>query len=86
MERGVYRYQFRVWDDLGRRVLKTHKIRVEIIEEKGNRYRVRYMEYHANGDAPNSLHWVGKDKVTVSGPPVINPVREGVRLPYKDND
>lgn len=86
METGVYKYSVLSWDD-GRleRKFTPHKMRVEILEEKGGRYMVRYMQHHARTQEIGGRHWVNKKNVTLDRPEV-KPPHVNVRLPYKDND
>jgi len=87
MERAIYKYTIFTWDaQNNRRVLVTNKMRVEVLEEKGNRLKIKYLEHHARTQDIHTLHWVFAKSVQRSEAPEVKPVREGVRLPYKDND
>lgn len=63
-----------------RLVLQKCKMPVEIVQEKGKRYLVRYLFNHKNGiDKRGSEHWVMKRKV------IIEPSEQReISLPYKD--
>lgn len=95
---GYYKYKTYSYAS-GRPVLTgSHCLRVEVLRATLRKYHVRYLGFHANGSAVNSLHWVKQEKVQLDDPaaeiprqeidPVTSqprPVRE-IRLPYKDND
>lgn len=83
---GVYTYAVAHWNAKEfRREFTNHKMRVEVLEEKGNRYRVRYKEHHARTQDINTAHWVRKDKVKIDGE--VKPAQQlELRLPYKDNE
>lgn len=86
METGIYKYSVIKWDAGSlKRDFIHYKMKVEILEEKGARYLVRYKEPHARTQDVGGKHWVNKTSVTLSRPEV-KPVRIDVRLPYKDND
>lgn len=86
---GVYSYSVLKWvyEPDFKKEFTTHKMRVEVLEEKGNRYHIRYKEHHARDQSINTTHWVRKDKVKLDGPEVVKPSQQlELRLPYKDND
>lgn len=86
---GTYKYKFPMYSHASR-AYQQFEMRVEIVTERGNRYRIKYLGFHANGAAVNSLHWVRKDKVKLDHPVVIAEVlaptyTQEVRMPYKDD-
>lgn len=81
---GVYSYAVMSWNSAEfRREFKAFKMRVEVLEEEGNRYHIRYKEHHARTQSINTTHWVRKDKVKIDEAPAA-PHQYELRLPYKD--
>ena len=92
---GTYTYKHQTYVS-GIRTYVEHSMRVAVVAEKGNRYRVKYLGFHANGSLVNSLHWVRKDsvrldntkvdpaKVIVRPPLWIDDLGREIRSPYKD--
>ena len=84
MKLGTYKYKHQVGarDNYGEAVLTAFTLRVEILEERGERYRVRFMQYHADGRGPNTTSLVLKKNVIADdvAPREVPPLR----LPYKD--
>jgi hypothetical protein len=85
MKTGVYRYSIMKWDAQGVRFFESFRMKVEILDETPARYRVRYMEPHANRDPVNSVHLVRRDKVFIKDPEVKPAQDIELRLPYKDD-
>jgi len=40
-----------------------HVIRVEVLGESAKSYRIKYLEFHANGSRPGTVTWVRKNKI-----------------------
>lgn len=85
MKLGTYRYSFAL-AVYPRLVLHVYTLRVEVLEEKNGRYKVRFMEFHADQRPPNTVTWVKTTSVKVDGQIEIdfNP-KGGGWLPYKDD-
>lgn len=81
---GLYTYLYRV-RNYGVGQYESANMRVEIVGERSNRYRVKYLGLHANGAAFGTLHWVRKDKVHEDSPPPAEVVEREGWLPYKDD-
>lgn len=84
---GTYKYSYK---HVGYLELTPYTLRVTVVAERGERYQVKYLGFHANGAPVGSLHWVRKDKVKLDNETPVQvkaaPVRDDIRLPYKDND
>lgn len=86
---GLYTYKHPTYVS-GIRTYVEHQMRVSIEREKGNRYQVKYLGFHASGVAVNTLHWVRKDRVKLDSPadeaaaPTMKALPDNYRLPYKD--
>ncbi len=64
-------------------MLEKQTLRVEIVDERRNQWRVKYLGFHASGAALGSLHWVLKSNVKLDkAEPSV--VRDDIRSPYKD--
>lgn len=85
MKNGTYTYKHPVYDH-GWRTYVEYTMRVTVVNEKANKYQVKYLGFHASGAAVGSLHWVRKDKVKLDEPEAVKPTPPAheVRLPYKD--
>lgn len=88
---GTYTYKrFYGYDGYGAKIFREHTMRVKVVEEKYTRYRVQYLGADASKGAPNTLHWVQKKNVRLDNETPVQvkaaPVRDDIRLPYKDND
>lgn len=94
---GYYNYKTYSYAS-GRPVLTgTHRLRVEVLRATLRKYYVRYLGFHADKSAVNSLHWVKQEKVELDDPAAdiprqeIDPVKNqprpqrDIRLPYKDD-
>lgn len=82
-------------------VFELLTLRVEIVDETQRKYRVKYLGFHASGEQPGGLHWVGKDKVKLDEVRLLTGIVgdttnhaapssridfDNIRLPYKDHD
>lgn len=85
MKLGTYKYSYAV-AVFPRLQLSRFSLRVEVLEEKNGRYKVRFMEYHADQRPPNTVTWVKTTSVKLDGQIEIdfNP-KGGGWLPYKDD-
>lgn len=82
MKLATYRYSYAV-ARFPVLQLSRFTLRVEVLDEKKNRYKVRFMQFHADGRKPNTVAWVKKSSVEldkVEPAPTIE-----IRLPYKDD-
>lgn len=70
------------------RTLQEYTLRVQVLEESKNCYRVKYMGFHANGAAVGYTTWVKKTSVKLDQAEDTQvkpgPTRDDIRLPYKD--
>lgn len=81
---GTYRYSYAVarYPVLQ---LSRFSLRVEVLEEKNGRYKVRFMEYHADQRPPNTVTWVKATSVKLDEGVQDKPQRAVSWLPYKDD-
>lgn len=67
--------------------LASYSLRVEVIDQTAKSYKIKYLEFHANGARPGTTAWVQKRKVKLDGE-AVKPERqydpELIRKPYKD--
>lgn len=86
MKLGTYHYKYAV--SVYPRVQLSHfTLRVEVLEEKMQstlRYKVRFLQFHADKRGPNTVTWVKASSVKLDDAAPAAPLRE-VRLPYKDD-
>lgn len=63
-----------------------HARGVEVLDETGRSYLVRFTEHHADGSPPGRETWVRKKSVTLHEKRPCRPPREpaGMWLPYAD--
>ena len=59
---GTYTYNHLMYKHSSR-AYQVFTIRVEVVNERANKWQVKYLGFHASGEAPGGLHWVRKDKV-----------------------
>lgn len=87
MKKGIYTYSHLV-KYYPVKEYRALTLRVEVLEESATRYRVRYLESHANGNKPGYTTWVQKSKVAVDGESIQRPnARAAIKsawLPYND--
>lgn len=89
---GTYTYKHPTYNS-GVRTYVEYQMRVQIVDERANKWKVKYLGQHASGAAIGTLHNVRKDKVRLDHPTIVNEVtaptftapRDNVRLPYKDD-
>lgn len=87
---GTYTYKHPTYNG-GVRTYVEHSMRIEVVDERANKYRIKYNGFHANGVAIGSLHWVRKDKVRLDEGNGLKPMAlyvneaRDIRLPYKDD-
>lgn len=63
------------------------RMAVDILEEKGKRYKIRFRTQHVDGRPAGHVTWVQKRKVTLLNATQAKPQGpdiENLRLPYKD--
>lgn len=85
---GTYNYDQWVYGRGGKKT-EPRTLRVEVVGEFPNHYRVKYLGFHASGAKPGTFHTVRKDKVVLDAPEEprkFAPRVTDIRLPYKDND
>lgn len=93
---GTYTYKHPTYTG-GVRTYVEYQMRVQIVDERANKWKVKYLGQHASGAAIGTLHNVRKDKVRLDVPGAINGIsvhslapqdrpQINIRLPYKDND
>ena len=70
---GNYTYKTYTCTSGRPKLLGTHTLRVEVLKATQRKFLVRYMGFHANGSAVNSLHWVGQQKVKLDDPSAAVP-------------
>lgn len=85
MKNGTYKYKHPTYNG-GVRTYVEYEMRVTVVNQRANKYQVKYLGFHASGAAVNSLHWVRKDKVRLDTPEpiIITPPARDIRLPYID--
>lgn len=63
---GTYTYKHPTYTG-GVRQYVEYQMRVQIVDERANKWKVKYLGQHASGAAIGTLHNVRKDKVRLDG-------------------
>ena len=84
MKLATYRYSYAV-AVYPRLQLSIFTLRVEVLEEKGDRTKVRFMQYHADKRPPNTLTWVKTASLQMDETEQKEAPTRDIRLPYKDD-
>lgn len=68
--------------------LTVYKLKVEILEDLGQRVRVKFLDYHVDGRGPGTITAVAKKNLNVVRPastlPAPGPRPDHYRDPYND--